>query len=32
MLAVEAALRPLHAQLGVFKMLFQRESAGNRRP
>jgi len=29
-LSVEAALRPLHAQLGVFKMLFQREAAGHR--
>jgi hypothetical protein len=29
-LAVEAALRPLHAQLGVLK--FKRESAGHRGP
>ena len=28
-LAVEAASRPLHAQLGVFKMLFQRDAASH---
>ena len=28
-LSFEAALRPLHAQLGVFKMLFQRKAAGH---
>jgi hypothetical protein len=31
-LAVDAALRPLHAQLGVFQMLFRCEAAGHPGP